>query len=53
MLFRSNRKLEQNIKNKIYGLGKLYFTDHQMDFMIEKGMIPRDAMIENIEEEDE
>lgn len=48
-----NRKLTQNIKNKIYGLGKLYFTNHQMEFMIEKGLIPSDAMTENIEGEDE
>ena len=48
-----NRKLTQNIKNKIYCLGKLLFTDRQMQFMIEKGLIPSDAMIENIKDEDE
>lgn len=48
-----NRKLKENFENGIYGLGKLHFTDSQMEFMIEKGLIPEDAMIEDMEEEDE
>lgn len=48
-----NRKLAQNIKNEIYGLGKLFFTDSQMEFMIEKGLIPEDAVWGDMEEEAE
>lgn len=48
-----NRKLMQNIKNGIYGLGKLFFTDSQMEFMIEKGLIPEDVVWGNLEGEDE
>ena len=48
-----NRKLTRNIENGIYGLEKLSFTDSQMDFMIEKGLIPEDAVWGDMEEEDE
>ncbi len=48
-----NRKLTRNIENGIYGLEKLSFTDSQMNFMIEKGLIPEDAVWGDMEEEDE
>ena len=48
-----NRKLTQNIKNGIYGLERLYFTERQMEYLIEKGFIPEDALMEYMDEEDE
>ena len=48
-----NRTLKQNMEKGVYGMERLRFTDSQMEFMKEKGLIPEDAVWEDPEGEDE
>lgn len=47
-----NRKLAENIENGIYGLEKRHFTECQMEYLVENGFIPEDAIWEKSETEE-
>lgn len=46
-----NNKLMQNIKNGIYGLKELFFSEKDFEFLKETGYIPEDAELPEDEEE--
>lgn len=47
-----NQTILNNIENEIYGLEKLPFNEEQMDYLKEKGFVPKDAKVPDDEEEE-
>lgn len=49
-LEKMNQTLMKKIENGIYGLEQIPFTEEQMDYLKEKGFVPKDAKLPDEEE---